>query len=394
MAISTIKKFIQLESSGGIILFLTALIAIFIDNSALSPYYEHFLEIPISLGFGDLVISKHLLHWINDGLMVIFFLLVGLEIKRELIEGELSSFSKVILPAAAALGGMIVPALVFSLINHNNAFAMRGWAIPTATDIAFSLGILSLLGKRVPSSLKIFLMALAIFDDLGAIIVIALFYNAEISFIYLSLAFSSIIILMALNRFKVRSLFPYLSVGFLLWVFMLGSGIHATLAGVILALAIPLKKEHEIDESPAKKLAHVIHPWVAFLILPLFAFTNAGVSFADVPPGLANILSPVTLGVALGLIMGKMIGVFTTTFLAIKLGLAKMPTNANWQQIFGIALVCGVGFTMSFFVGTLAYPSGSTLEPYSAWVRIGVLSGSIISGLLGYIVLRLTTEKA
>lgn len=395
MAVKFIKNFIKLESLAGIVLFAAALLAIAIDNSALAPYLEHTLEIPFTVQFGDLSLSKHLLHWINDGLMVLFFLLVGLEIKRELIQGELNTPSKVILPAIAALGGMAVPALIFTIFNMGNDYSMRGWAIPTATDIAFSLGILSLLGSRVPVSLKVFLTALAIFDDMGAIIIIAIFYTADLSFIALMLALFFSAILVVLNRFNVRGYGPYMVVGTALWLSLLESGVHATLAGVILALAIPLKnpKEPDPEFSPSGNLVHILHPWIAYLVLPLFAFANAGVSFEDVPPGLSNIFSPVMLGVGLGLLCGKLIGVFGTTFIAIKLGLANKPTDSTWPQIIGIALVCGVGFTMSFFVGTLAYPGGSTTEPYAAWVRLGVIFGSLVAGLLGYVVLRLTTKK-
>lgn len=393
MPIRTLKQFIKLESFGGIILFAAAIVAIVIDNSPLAPYFEHFLEIPISIHLGDLSLSKHLLHWVNDGLMVLFFLVVGLEIKRELLEGELNSVKKVVLPAAAALGGMLMPALVFTALNFGNDYAMRGWAIPTATDIAFSLGILSLLGSRVPISLKVFLTALAIFDDLGAIIIIAIFYTADLSFLSLMLALLNICILVLLNRFNVKGYGPYFLVGAILWLCLLQSGVHATLAGVILALAIPLRNKREaVDFSPSENLVKKLHPWIVYFILPVFAFCNAGVSFADVPPGLSNIFSPVMLGVALGLLIGKLAGVFLTTFITIKLGLATKPTSATWPQILGIALVCGVGFTMSFFVGTLAYPGGSTVEPYSAWVRLGVICGSLISGLLGYFVLKLTTK--
>lgn len=396
LAIKLIKNFIKLESAAGIILFAAALLAIAIDNSVLAPYLEHFLETPFSVQFGNWALSKHLLHWINDGLMVLFFLVVGLEIKRELIQGELNSPAKVILPAAAALGGMAMPALVFSLFNFGHEYAMRGWAIPTATDIAFSLGILSLLGSRVPLSLKVFLTALAIFDDMGAIIIIAIFYNADLSFIALLFALLCIVILFFLNRFNVRGYGAYFLVGGALWLSLLHSGVHATLGGVILALAIPLKnpKEPDPDFSPSEHLVKMLHPWIAYFILPLFAFTNAGVSFADVPPGLHNVLSPVMLGVMFGLLVGKLLGVFLTTFIAIKTGLAPKPTNATWSQIFGIALVCGVGFTMSLFVGTLAYPGGSTTEPYHAWVRLGVIFGSLLSGGLGYLVLKLTTKPS
>lgn len=392
MPINALKKFIKLESFAGILLFSAALLAIAVDNSPLSSLYEHILELPITIQVGSLALSKHLLHWVNDGLMVVFFLMVGLEIKREMLEGELNSPSKVILPAAAALGGMIAPALVFTLLNSGHDYAMRGWAIPTATDIAFSLGILSLLGSRVPLSLKMFLTALAIFDDLGAIVVIALFYNADISAIALLLAFACLGILFVINRLGVKSLMPYFFVGAILWLCVLESGVHATLAGVALAFAIPIKGKPG-EPSPLKLLVSALHPWIAYFVLPVFAIANAGVSFDDVPPGLANIFSPVMLGVALGLMLGKLVGVFGTTFLAIKLGIAQKPTDSTWAQIFGIALVCGVGFTMSFFVGTLAYPSALNTEPYEAWVRLGVIFGSLSAGTLGYIVLRLTTNN-
>lgn len=396
MPIKLIRNFIKLEASGGIILFAAALVAITLDNSPLAPYFEHLLETPITIQVGNLILSKHILHWVNDGLMVLFFLLVGLEIKRELIEGELSSFRKVILPAAAAIGGMIVPAVIFTLFNIDNNYAMRGWAIPAATDIAFSLGILSLLGSRVPLSLKVFLTALAIFDDMGAIIIIAIFYTAQLSFLSLAMAALCIIALGLLNYFNAKGYGPYFIVGAILWFCLLQSGVHATLAGVILALAIPLrnKREPNQDFSPSQNLVQKLHPWIAYLVLPIFAFANAGVSFDDVPPGLENIFSPVMLGIALGLLLGKLLGVFLTTFIAIKLGLAHKPTGSTWAQIFGVALVCGVGFTMSFFVGTLAYPAGSTELPYAAWVRLGVIFGSLSAGALGYLVLRLSTKKA
>lgn len=395
MAITFIKNFIKLEAFGGILLFAAALLAIGLDNSPLSHYYEQLLEIPISIHMGTWVLSKHLLHWVNDGLMVIFFLLVGLEIKREIVEGELNSLSKVLLPGAAALGGMLFPALIFTLINHGHEIAMRGWAIPTATDIAFSLGILSLLGSRVPISLKVFLTALAIFDDLGAIVIIAIFYTEQLSMLALIIALALLFILCLLNRSGVRKLAPYLLVGLCLWLSLLHSGVHATLAGVALAFAIPLKTTGVAGNaySPAKHLILALHPWISYLVLPIFAFTNAGVSFNDVPPGLANIFSPVMLGIFLGLLVGKLVGVFSTTFLAVKLRLVKMPNEATWGQVFGIALVCGVGFTMSFFVGTLAYPPGISSDPYNAWVRLGVIGGSLSSGLLGYVVLRATTKN-
>lgn len=384
LPIRTIKNFIKLESSAGIILFMAALIAILVDNSFLSTYYEQFLEFPLAIKVGEFELSKHMIHWINDGLMTIFFFMVGLEIKKEIVEGELNSPSKIFLPAIAALGGMLVPALVFTLFNMGNDFSLRGWAIPTATDIAFSLGILSLLGSRVPLSLKIFLTALAIFDDMGAIIVIALFYNSEISLFALFVSLSLLGCLFVMNKMKVASLPLYLITGFILWLSVLNSGVHATLAGVALAVLIPLPVVKGLDKK--------LHPWVAYFVLPLFAFANAGVSLDDLPSGIGNLFSPVLLGISLGLLLGKLLGVFLTTFLVIKLGFVKMPTNATWPQVFGIALVCGVGFTMSFFVGTLAYPTGSSDLPYDAWVRLGVIFGSLTSAISGYIVLRLTTK--
>lgn len=393
MAIKLIRDFIKLESSAGIILFAAAVFAIALDNSALAPYYEHFIEMPLSLQLGNWVVSKHLLHWINDGLMAIFFLTVGLEIKREILEGELNSPSRVILPLIAALGGMLLPAVVFSMFNIGNEYAMRGWAIPTATDIAFSLGILSLLGSRVPMALKIFLAALAIFDDLGAIIIIALFYNTDISMLSLLSALVCLASLFMLNRAGVRTLLPYLVIGLLMWICVLNSGVHATLAGVALALALPLREDAS-GYSPAKHMLKALHPWVAFLVLPLFAFANAGVSLQDLPGGFSALFSPVLLGIMFGLLFGKLLGVFGSTFIAVKLGFAKMPSNSNWKQLFGIALVCGVGFTMSFFVGTLAYPmSDKVTLPYDAWVRFGVIFGSLFSGTFGYLVLRFTTKN-
>lgn len=390
MSNNFIEKFLKHEATGGIILFVAALIAIVLDNSPFASYYEHLLQVPLSVTLGNMSLSQHLLEWVNDGLMVIFFLFVGLEIKREIFEGELNSLAKVLLPGAAALGGMLVPALVFTAINWGDPIALRGWAIPTATDIAFSLGILSLLGSRVPLSLKVFLTALAIFDDLGAIVVIALFYSADLSMISLLLALFFLGILFVLNRMNVRSLPPYFLVGTILWLCVLHSGVHATLAGVALALALPLSTEGtgELSYSPVKYVINKLHPWITYFILPVFAFFNAGVSFADVPPGLSNIFSPVMLGIACGLLFGKLIGVFSTTFIAIKLGLAPKPSSSTWLQIFGIALVCGVGFTMSFFVGMLSYPAGLSSDPYDAWVRLGVIGGSLSSGIVGYLVLR------
>lgn len=395
MPLVLFRKFIKLESSGGIVLFVAALIALVLDNSPLSSQYEQLLELPLGIHLGDVTITKTVLHWINDGLMVLFFLLVGLEIKRELVEGELNSTAKVILPASAAIGGMLIPAAIFIAFNYDNSYAMRGWAIPTATDIAFSLGILSLLGSRVPVTLKVFLTALAIFDDLGAILIIAVFYTSNISFNALGLAAAWVFALGILNIFNIRGYILYFIVGICLWASLLKSGIHATLAGVILALAIPLRnpREKRPNFSPSERLEELLHPWIAYGVLPIFAFANAGVSLNDLPPGINSIFSPVTLGIALGLFFGKMIGVFFTSYLAIRVGIAEKPRGSTWPQIFGIALVCGVGFTMSFFVGALAYPNGTTTEPYAAWVRLGVILGSLLSGLLGYFVLHFTGRQ-
>jgi Na+:H+ antiporter, NhaA family len=392
VSINFFRNFIKLESSGGIVLFAAALVAIAIDNSPLAPFYENLLSLPITLQIGDFALAKHALHWINDGLMAFFFLLVGLEIKRELLQGELNSWDKVVLPAASALGGMLVPALIFTAFNSGNDFAMRGWAIPTATDIAFSLGILSLLGSRVPIALKVFLTALAIFDDMGAIVIIAIFYTAELSLIAILCALFFIFILILLNRFNVRGYFPYFLVGLCLWLSLLESGVHATLAGVILAMAIPLNNPKEPDFSPLERLIPKLHPWIAYLVLPLFAFANAGVSFDDVPAGIENIFSPVVLGISLGLLVGKLLGVFLTAYLTISLKIAKKPRGSTWMQMLGIALICGVGFTMSFFVGSLAYQNALTTDPYPAWVRLGVIFGSLSAGILGYIILRYTTK--
>ncbi len=316
--------------------------------------------------------------------MTVFFLLVGLEIKREMFEGELNSFAKAALPAIAALGGMLIPAVIYVALNWGNSAALRGWAIPTATDIAFSLGILSLLRTRIPVAMKIFLMALAIFDDIGAIIVIAIFYTKHIYFILLLLGVGLIVVLFILNRLKVMSIIPYALVGIALWLCALKSGVHATLSGIVLAFAIPIRDSRKLDVSPLRNLEHKLHPWVAFGVLPLFAFANAGVSFAGIR--FDELFSPVTLGIALGLFVGKQIGIGLASWLGIKLHIARMPHGGNWRGIYGISLVAGVGFTMSLFIGTLAF--GSVGDTYPAMVRLGVLVGSFLSGILGYLVLR------
>ncbi|HVV79976.1 MAG TPA: Na+/H+ antiporter NhaA [Pseudolabrys sp.] len=370
------------EAAGGIVLAVAALAALIVSNSAWSPLYDAFTRIPGAVNIGGLiVIDKPLLLWVNDLWMAVFFFLVGLEIKRELVEGELASVRQAMLPAIAALGGMIVPALIFAAINFGDTVALRGWAIPAATDIAFAIGIVMLLGSRVPASLKVFLTAVAIIDDLGAIVVIALFYTSNLSPLMLAAAALGGGALFALNRAGVRRADPYIGVGLLIWVCVLKSGVHATLAGVVTALAIPMRGRTGTPLAGA--LEHGLHPWVAFAVLPMFAFANAGVSLKGITP--ATLLEPVTLGIALGLIAGKAIGVYGASWLMIRLRLAAKPANATPRQHFGVCVLCGIGFTMSLFIGGLAFEG---LDPsYETRVKLGVLTGSILAGALGTLVL-------
>ncbi|OYW65541.1 MAG: Na+/H+ antiporter NhaA [Bosea sp. 12-68-7] len=375
---SPLGAFLKSEAAGGVLLMISAALALIIANSPAAPLYFATL--------GSYVAGLSILHWINDALMAVFFLLVGLEIKRELLEGQLSTWSRRALPGIAALGGMVVPALIFLALTQGDPVAMRGWAIPAATDIAFALGVLALLGSRVPVSLKIFLTALAILDDLGAVIIIALFYTKGLSLPMLGLAGACIVGLIVLNRLHVTKLWAYLGLGALLWFFVLKSGVHATLAGVMLALTIPIGDGSDSDEpehSPLHTLEHWLHPYVAFLIVPIFGFANAGVSFTGMTP--ASALAPVPLGIALGLFLGKQIGVFGFSWLAIRAGLAAMPARANTLQLYGVALLCGIGFTMSLFIGALAFDSPELGKA----TKIGVLLGSIASAVLGAIVLRM-----
>lgn len=381
----SLKRFFAMEAASGILLIMAAVLALIINNSPLAPWYQAFLEAPVQARIGPLDIAKPALLWINDLLMALFFLLIGLEIKREVLQGQLARFSQIALPGAAALGGMLVPALIYTAFNHNDSAAMAGWAIPTATDIAFALGVLALLGKRVPTSLKLFLMTLAIIDDLGAIVIIALFYSADLSSTALGLSAACLGALWALNRLGVRALGPYLMVGLVLWVCVLKSGVHATLAGVALAMFIPLRGER----SPLLTLEHALHPWVAYVILPLFAFANAGISLAGI--GVASFTHGVPLGIALGLLLGKMVGVFGLTWLAIRLRWAAMPQGANWGQVLGVALLCGIGFTLSIFVGSLAFDA--TTSPYAGEDRLGILTGSCLAALAGYAVVRAHLKK-
>ncbi|OPG79482.1 Na+/H+ antiporter NhaA [Pseudomonas ogarae] len=369
-----LSRFFAAESAGGVVLMGAALAALAVANSPWSADYFSLLKIH-ALGLS-------IEHWINDGLMAVFFLLVGLEIKREMLMGQLSSWSQRSLPGFAALGGMLLPALIYSLVNWGNAQTMSGWAIPAATDIAFALGVLSLLGKRAPVSLKVFLSALAILDDLGAVLIIALFYASDLSVNMLLASLGATAVLAVLNRCGVRRLLPYLIVGALLWFFMLKSGIHATLAGVILALFIPLGDPLDERKSPLLYLEEKMHPWVAFAIVPIFGFANAGVSLAGISP--SNLIDPVPLGVALGLLLGKQLGVFGLATLVIRCGLARLPEGASWLQLYGVALLCGIGFTMSLFIGALAFPGAPHLVDE---VKVGVLLGSTLAAILGIIVL-------
>lgn len=377
---TALLEFVARETSAGIVLFVAALLAMIAVNSAFSPYYLAFLNIPVVVQFGALEIAKPLSLWINDGLMAIFFFLVGLEVKREVVEGQLSSFDKAGLPAIAAIGGMALPAAVFLYFNWNIAANINGWAIPAATDIAFALGVLALLGKHAPLSLKILLLAIAIIDDIGAIIIIALFYTAEVSSFSLMLSAVGIAVLILMNRLGVVRVAPYILVGIFLWICVLKSGVHATLAGVIAALAIPLNAKD--GTSPLKHLEHILHPWTAFLVLPIFAFANAGVSLAGLQ--FNDLFAPLALGIAAGLVIGKQIGVFGFMFIATKLGLVRRPMGVSWMQLYGLACLTGIGFTMSLFIGNLAFVDPEQIET----VKLGVISGSLISGVLGFLILR------
>ena len=377
---SLFRAFLDGEASGGIVLMAAAAVALVVANSPLAPAYFGALSAYV----GPLSVS----HWINDLLMALFFLLVGLEIKREMLDGQLSTWPRRILPGVAALGGMVVPALIYVAINSGDPAALRGWAIPMATDIAFALGVLSLLGTRVPASLKVFLTALAIIDDLGAVVVIALFYTSGLAMLWLAGAAATIAVLVVMNRMGVRSLLPYWLLGAVLWVCVLNSGIHATIAGVALALTIPLKTtpgvRRDVDHSPLHRMEHSLHRLVPFVVIPIFGFANAGVSFAGMTP--ATLVEPLTLGIALGLVVGKVIGVFGTAWLTVKLGFADMPANAAPAHLLGVALLCGIGFTMSLFIGLLAFADNAALQD---GVKVGILFGSLVAAVLGSLVIML-----
>ena len=385
-AITALREFLRLEAAGGLILIGAAVVALLWSNSPFAGGYIGLLETPVVVQVGALKVAKPLLLWINDGLMAIFFMLVGLEIKREVLQGQLSSWSQAALPAIGAVGGMLVPALVYAGINWGDPARLRGWAIPAATDIAFALTVLALAGRGAPVSLKIFLLALAIIDDLGAIVVIAIFYTAELSTGSLALAGLGVAGLAVLNAWGVRSKAAYILMGVFVWVCVLKSGVHATLAGVVVGLSVPLRGGDPGEESPLHQLEHHLHPWVAFGILPVFAFANAGVSLEGL--SLRSLLEPVPLGIALGLFAGKQVGVFLVSWAAIRLGLARLPEGCNWLQLYGVSLLTGIGFTMSLFIGTLAFPETG----YSTDVRLGVLAGSLLSAVTGALVLWLASR--
>ena len=383
--VTGVREFLRLQAAAGIVLGIATVLALIASNSGLAGLYGVFLELPVEIRLGALHFGKPLLLWINDGLMAVFFLLVGLEIKRELVEGELSSLRQAALPAIAAFGGSAIPALIYVLCNLTDPVALHGWAIPAATDIAFAVGVLSLLGSRVPGSLKVFLLALAIFDDLGAIVVIAVFYTAKLSVVSLLLAAAVLLVMLALNRLGVTRIAPYALLGIVLWVFVLQSGVHATLAGVATAFAIPLRGTE--DDSPARRLEHALHPWVAFLVVPLFGFANAGVSFAGI--GVDALTDGVTLGIAAGLFIGKQIGVFGAVYASVRLGITRLPEKVDLMSLYAVGLLAGIGFTMSLFVGTLAWET----DEHAASLRLGVLGGSLLSGIAGYLLLRFATRR-
>ncbi len=387
---SFITNFFKLESAGGIILMFAAVLAMILANTPLQSYYDLLIEVPVEVRIGPLEIAKPLLLWINDGLMALFFFLVGLELKRELVEGELSDKRNVILPGVGAVGGMLVPSLIYVYFNWEDPVAMKGWAIPAATDIAFALGILSLLGSKVPTSIKVFLTSVAIFDDIGAILIIALFYTAKISWVALLVVACCIPVLAFFNRRNMESKSMYIVVGIVMWVAMLKSGVHATLAGVIVAMFIPMKSKTDPTHSPLKSLEHDLHSVVAFIVLPVFAFANAGISLSNI--GADQFFHSVPVGIALGLFFGKQVGIFTLCWLCVKLKFANLPSGMGWRSLYGTAALCGVGFTMSLFIGSLAFEETGTNLLFDE--RLGIILGSLASGIVGYFVLRVSLSKA
>ncbi len=376
----TINEFLRTESASGILLVGAALLALLMANSPVAPVYNVLIDMPLEIRIGPLYIAKPLLLWINDGLMAVFFFLIGLELKREFLEGSLSDIKQISLPAMGAIGGMILPALIYLSFNWDDSTAIKGWAIPAATDIAFALAILMLLGKRVPAALKLFLVTLAIFDDVGAIVIIALFYSDNLSLTALVTAAICLTILFTLNRRKVSTITPYILIGVIMWVAVLKSGVHATLAGILLAMFIPHKDTQREDHSPLKELEHDLHSVVAFVILPVFAFANSGIALTGV--GLDYFLHPIPLGVAVGLFIGKPIGVMLFCWISVRTGMAKLPQSVSWQSMFGVSILCGVGFTMSLFIGSLAFEETGTNLLFDE--RLGIIMGSALSALVGY----------
>ena len=389
--INLIREFVRLESSSGLLLVVAAVLAMFMKNIPFTEYYyAALLNTPVHVTVGDFDIAKPLLLWINDGLMAVFFFTVGLELKREFLEGELSNRDQIMLPAFAAFGGMFVPAAIYATLNWGHEVTLKGWAIPAATDIAFALGVLAILGSRVPITLKLFLMALAILDDVGAIVVIALFYTTELSTFSLTTAAVCLLFLVYLNRRGVTHIPMYLFVGTIMWASVLKSGVHATLAGVLLAFTIPLRDPENPKHSPLRELEHELHPTVAFVILPLFAFANAGVPLAGMT--IKALFEPVSLGVILGLFVGKQLGVFSFAWLAIKLKLASLPDKVSWTQLYGAGILCGIGFTMSLFIASLAFEHEG--QEYIRQVRLGILFASLLAAVAGYLLLRFTQKKS
>ena len=385
---SALQTILMHPAAGGVLLMLAVVLAMIANNTSLASVYDSLLALPLSIRAGSYALNKPLLLWINDGLMAIFFFLVGLEIKEEAVSGALSSIRQAMLPFAAAIGGMLVPALIYVICNFSDATALRGWAIPAATDIAFAMGVLALLGPRVPSGLRIFLLALAIIDDLGGILIIALFYAGNLSMTSLGLAAIGIGVLIMLNQSGVTRTAPYILAGIFTWVCVLKSGVHATLAGVAVAMAIPLAPLDEHGHSPLARIKHELEPWVVFAILPIFAFANAGLSLAGL--GWSSLFAPIPLGIALGLFVGKQVGVLGAAWATVRYGWAQLPEGVDWRQVHGAAILSGIGFTMSLFIGTLAFDDAE----HAAAVRIGVLTGSILSAIVGYTVLRFALRPA
>ena len=384
-----IIDFFKLETAGGILLIVAAALALICSNTPLDIYYALLLDTPVEIRIGQFEIAKPLLLWINDGLMAVFFFLVGLELKREVIKGELSDKRNIILPGVGAIGGMLFPALIYFYFNSHDQDAMQGWAIPTATDIAFALGVLALLGSRVPTSVKVFLTSLAIFDDIGAIIIIAVFYTAKISQLALIVSACCIAVLFFLNRRHVESKSIYIMVGIVMWVALLKSGVHATLAGVVLAMFIPMQSKSNPNYSPVESLEHDLHSVVAFFVVPIFAFANAGIDLSGI--GMEQVLHGVPIGIALGLFVGKQVGIFGLCWLAIKFKLASLPKDMSWLSLYGTAVLCGIGFTMSLFIGSLAFEESEVDMIFDD--RLGIILGSLASGILGYFVLRYSLPK-